>query len=202
MINLRPLKRRAALLIAALVLGGGAQAASTTQDADGNMVLGSPRAPVTVAEFASVGCPHCAYWAKTTFPAFKARFIDTGKVRFVLHEMLTGSEAMAAAGFLTARCAGPDHYFQVVEQVYARQAELAEHGSPVLQAIAKDAGLSEETFNRCLNDQAALKALVDRVSKDSEAHKVNATPTFFVGAKRLEGEQTLATLAAAIPKTR
>ena len=126
---------RRVMLSAILVGALGAAAPTppvTTIDAAGNMVLGSPSAHVTVTEYASLGCPHCAKWARTVYPAFKAKYVDTGRVRFEFHELLTGNAAMAAAGFLTARCAGKDHYFQVVDAVFLKQNELAGQGAPVL----------------------------------------------------------------------
>ena len=167
------------------------------------MALGNPRAAVTVIEYASVGCSHCAVWATTVYPAFKAKYVATGKVRFVFHEMLTGYPTVAAAGFLTARCAGPKRYFQVIDAVFARQEDIYnEKGVGILKGIAKDAGLSEGRFAACLKDEAALKALDERTQTDAAAHGVTGTPTFFVNGKKLEGEQSLADLNAAIADAR
>ena len=126
----------------------------TTADPDGVMVLGFSRARVTVTEYASVGCPHCAHWAKTVYPAFKAKYIDTGRVKFAFHEMLTGDGALAAAGFLLAHCAGAPKYFQVVDQVFAKQNEIAAQGAPALMVVAQSVGSSPKTaFNACLSDE-------------------------------------------------
>ncbi len=164
-----------------------------------DMALGNPKAPITVVEYASVGCSHCATWAREVFPAFKAKYVATGKVRFVLHEMLTGEPTLAAAGFLTARCAGPERYFQVVDAVFARQDDIIkESGHGILEGIAKDAGLDQAHFMACLTDEAALQALDERTRKDAHDHGVTGTPTFFVGSRKLEGEQSLAELDAAI----
>ena len=162
------------------------------------MVLGYPRAKVTVTEYASVGCPHCAHWARTVYPAFKTKYIDTGRVRFAFHEMLTGDGSLAAAGFLLARCAGTDKYFQVVDQVFARQMEIAQHGAPPLKAIGEAAGVGEDRFKTCLSDNAALKTLGDRTDADAKAHDVQGTPTFFVNGVRMTGDAVLADFDAAI----
>lgn len=197
---------RRAITIGALgfVLTGAAPAVSppTTTDADGVMVLGFPRAKVTVTEYASVGCPHCAHWAKTTYPAFKAKYIDTGRVKFAFHEMLTGDGALAAAGFLVAHCAGAPKYFQVVDAVFAQQNEIEAHGAPALLAIARAAGMSEDQFKACIGDEAALKALGARTEADALAHKVNGTPTFFVDGVRLTPDETLPSFDAAIARAR
>lgn len=174
----------------------------TTSDPDGVMVLGFPRARVTVTEYASVGCPHCAHWAKTVYPAFKAKYIDTGRVKFAFHEMLTGDGALAAAGFMLAHCAGTPKYFQVVDEVFAKQNEIAAQGAPALLAIARAAGMSEDRFKACLSDDAALKALGERTEADATAHHVQGTPTFFVDGVRLTPDETLPSFDAAIARAR
>lgn len=178
-------------------MAGGAQAGSAP--AAPNMALGNPKARVTVIEYASVGCSHCAVWAREVFPAFKAKYIATGKARFEFHEMLTGEPTLAAAGFLTARCVDPSRYFQVIDAVFARQDDIIkEQGLGILTDIAKDAGLGGDRFTACLKDEAALNALDDRTKRDAKDHGVRGTPTFFVGGKKLEGEQSLSQLDAAI----
>jgi protein-disulfide isomerase len=164
------------------------------------MSLGNPHAPVTVVEYASVGCPHCAKWANDVFPEFRSHYIDTGKVRFEFHEMLTGNPALAAAGFLLARCAGPKMYFQVVDDVFARQDEIGDKGVEVLKQIGEHAGVSRDQFGACLQDREALDALQKRTQDDAQAHGVTGTPTFFVAGERLNGEQTLEALGAAIDR--
>jgi protein-disulfide isomerase len=188
--------------LSALVMAAAPAAPPTTTDPDGVMVLGFPRAPVTVTEYASVGCPHCAHWATTVYPAFKAKYIDTGRVKFAFHEMLTGDGALAAAGFLIAHCADPDKYFQVVDQIFDKQNEIAAHGAPALLAVAQAAGVSEDRFKACLSDDAALKALSERTEADATLHHVLGTPTFFIDGVRLEGDETLSSFDAAIARAR
>jgi len=166
------------------------------------MSLGNPGAPVTVIEYASVGCPHCAVWANEVFPEFRAKYVDTGKVRFVFREMLTGNGTLAAAGVMIARCAAPDKYFQVVDDVFASQAELARDGIEALARIAARAGVTRERFDACLQDRAALAALETRTDTDAAAHGVTGTPTFFVGGQKLDGEQSLEALGAAIARAK
>jgi protein-disulfide isomerase len=180
----------------------GARAQSALGPSPGEMSLGNPGAPVTVIEYASVGCPHCAAWANDVFPEFRAKYVDTGKVRFVFREMLTGNATLAAAGFLIARCAAPDKYFQVVDDVFASQAELARDGIEALARIAARAGVTRERFDACLQDRAALAALETRTDTDAAAHGVTGTPTFFVGGQKLDGEQSLEALGAAIARAK
>ena len=199
--------RRAGLCaLAAALIAVGLPAASSTAPAPPPAVevmsLGNPRAPVTVVEYASVGCPHCATWANEVFPAFRTKYIDTGQVRFEFHEMLTGNPALAAAGFLTARCASPAKYFQVVDDVFAGQAEIGRTGIDALEKIGEHAGLTRDQFTACLQDRVALAALSERTFNDAKAHGVTGTPTFFVGGQKLDGEQTLEALDAAIAHAR
>jgi protein-disulfide isomerase len=186
----------AAGLVLALATGG-ANAASP-----GEMAMGDPHAPVTVIEYASVGCPHCAVWANDVFPEFRRKYIDTGKVRFVFREMLTGNPELAALGFLTARCVAPDKYFQVVDDVFARQVDIGKNGIDVLADIAAHAGLNRDRFDACVTDGTALAALNARTLDDAKAHGVTGTPTFFVGDQKLDGEQSLEDLDAAIARAR
>ncbi len=194
------LARLMAVGLMTMALAGGAQASAITASSPGEMSLGDPRAPVTVIEYASVGCPHCAVWANEVFPVFRAKYVDTGKVRFVFREMLTGNGALAAAGFLTARCAAPDRYFQVVDDVFAQQMAIGQEGVEALVRIAAHAGVTRERFEACLKDEAALRALNDRTLADAKANGITGTPTFFVGDQRLDGEQSLEDLDAAIAK--
>jgi protein-disulfide isomerase len=164
------------------------------------MSLGNPAAPVTVIEYASLGCSHCAVWAHDVFPEFKRRYIDSGRVRFVLREMLTGDSAVAAAGFLTARCAGPAHYFQVVEDLFDSQPRMQRDGDdlPSLLDAAARAGLSRDQVSACLSDHAALTALEARADAYAQHDHVDGTPAFEVAGRRFPGETSLATLAVAI----
>ena len=167
------------------------------------MSLGKAAAPVTVVEYASLGCPHCAVWSREVFPEFKRRYIDSGRVRFVLREMLTGDSAVAAAGFLTARCAGPAHYFQVVEELFADEPRMERDGDdlPSLLDAAARAGLSRSQVANCLSDHAALAALQARTDANAKLD-AEGTPAFDIAGKRFSGETSRATLAAAIDAAR
>jgi len=165
-----------------------------------DMSLGNPNAKVLVAEYASVGCPHCAAFNNDVFPAFKKKYIDTGKVNYVFHEMLVGQGAelaMAEAGFLLARCAGKDKYFAVNDEIFHQQPAIEANPREGLLRIAQSAGMNEAQFNACINDQAGLKALQARVEKAAKAG-FDETPTFVINGKKLVGEQPLAELDKAI----
>lgn len=165
-----------------------------------DMSEGSLRAPVTVIEYGSAACSHCAAWTKDVYPAFKAKYIDTGKVRYVFREALTAPQEVAAAGFMLARCAGKEKYFSVLDQVFHAQDEIfrtRDLRTPLL-AVATRAGMTEQQFMACMTDQNALNALNARVQKWETTAKYTVTPTFDINGKRYEGGQSLAQLDAAI----
>lgn len=186
----------ASLALVACSKGGG----GPTGPADGDMSMGNPSAKVKVVEYASASCPHCARFNNDVFPQFKAKYIDTGKAYYTFKEYLTPPENVAAAGFLTARCAGKDKYFTVLDAIYRQQQEMFQSGDfrGGLMRIAESAGVSEAQFNACLNDEAAMKALNERVTRAVQQDKVTGTPTFFFNGKKVaEGEVTEAQLDAA-----
>jgi len=164
--------------------------------------LGSPKAPVTVIEYASVGCPHCAVWANAIFPKFKTTYLDTGKARFELHEMLTGDVDLAVAGFLLADCAPGDRYFQIIDAIFADQTAIAQGGGEALFKVAQAAGLTRAKFEACLTDETALRSLYERTDRDAREHGVEATPTFIIGDQKISGDISLETLGAAIGRAR
>jgi protein-disulfide isomerase len=185
------------LLAAACSKGGGASGALPD-----DMTLGNPAAKVTVAEYASVGCPICGRWYREIWPSFKAKYVDTGKINFVSKEMLVGGGAeiaVAANGFLLARCAGKDKYFAVTDAIYKSQEEAFNDPRGVLLAIAKSVGMTEDQFAKCVEDKAAIQALNDRVDRHNKKDGVDSTPTFVINGQKLEpGYHTLEDLDAAI----
>ena len=202
---MRPLTRRLLTAVALTASLGaltacGAQGTKVTAD---DMTLGNAAAKVTVVEYASVACPHCAKWNDEVFPAFKAKYIDTGKVVYVAREALTGEPRLANAGAMLARCAGKDKYFQVTDAIYHAQASIFQTGDirGELLTIAQAAGMSEDQFNACLTDEKAAKS-AERIEKQMKADKIEGTPTFIVNGKKVGGESggevTLAQLDAAI----
>jgi protein-disulfide isomerase len=166
-----------------------------------DMSLGDPKAKVTVIEYASVGCPVCARWQSEVYPAFKTKYIDTGKVHYVFREMLVGNGAevaVASGGFLLGRCAGKDKYFAVNDAVFASQPGVFEAPRETLLSIARSMGMTEDQFNKCVSNEPALLALNKRVETNAK-QGVNSTPTFVVNGKQLEpGYTTLDVLDAAI----
>jgi len=164
---------------------------------EGDVVLGSDKAPVTVIEYASMTCPHCAHFSTTTFPELQKRYIDTGKVRFIFREFPL--DALAAAGFMLARCAGNDKFMPIVETLFAKQPEwMVQQPIEPLRTIAKQFGFTEQSFDQCLANQKVLDSIQDVRDRAASKLGVNSTPTFFVNGKRLVGDQSIDALAKAI----
>lgn len=181
--------------------GHSGSGAVTTDD----MSLGNPTAKVTVVEYASVGCPVCAKWNSDIYPAFKTKYIDTGRIHYVFREMLVGGpdeQTLGASGFLLARCAGKDKYFPVIDAVFHAQPDIYDQHEPARDAllkIAQSVGMSESQFDTCLNDSNALLALNQRSDDHAKKDNIDATPTFVINGKALEpGYHPLTDLDAAI----
>lgn len=178
-------RRSIALGAAAMLVAGAAGAAPTALPDD--MSLGNPKAKVQVIEYASLSCPHCAHFNETIFAPFKAKWVDTGKVRYTLKEMLTPPQQVAAAGFLMARCAGPAKYFKVVDEVFRSQPRW-ENGKikAVFLEIGAANGLNEAQFNACLTDEKGQDALNARAQRAAQVDGVNSTPTLFINGKQID----------------
>jgi protein-disulfide isomerase len=163
----------------------------------GDRSLGKDDAPVTVIEYASMTCPHCARFHETVYPELKKRYVDTGKVRYIFREFPL--DPLAAGAAMLARCADKEKYFPLVETLFQLQRQWAvEKPIPQLLAIAKQAGFSEQSFNACLSDQKMLDAMQTEVKRASEKFKVNSTPTLFVNGQMLRGGTSMEDLAKVI----
>jgi len=157
----------------------------------GDMSLGDEKAPVTIIEYASMTCPHCANFHEVTYPELKKKYIDTGKVRFIFREFPL--DQLAAAAFMLARCGGKERYFPMVETLFQQQRSWAvSRPLQPLMAISKQAGLSEAGFNECLKNQQVLDGIEDVRKRAEQKFNVQSTPTFFVNGKQLRGAATLA----------
>lgn len=150
----------------------------------GNIGLGADEgAAVTVVEYASVTCSACAAWQTEVWPQFKARYVDNKKVRYVLHEFPTPPQDIAVAGFLVARCAGEDSYFDVVDKIMKAQPEMATSAPrTVLLRIAQEHGMDEVGFKNCISDPEAVAAMGTRIQQ-AQAVGVTGTPTFMVNGE-------------------
>lgn len=151
-----------------------------------DMTLGDPDAPVTVIEYASVTCPHCAHFYEDVFPALKEKYIDTGKVKFVFREFPTSPANLSVAGSMIARCAadkgGTDAYFTVVDTLFTTQKTwiFGEDPRDELVKIAAKGGLSEADFDACVHREEVLNKINENVESGRNKYGVNSTPSFIV----------------------
>jgi protein-disulfide isomerase len=148
--------------------------------------MGAEGAPVTMIEYASMTCPHCAAFAVQVFPKLKEKYIDTGKVKYIMREYPL--DGLAAAAFMLARCGGPDKYYPLIETLFAQQQKWAvREPIPPLLAIAKQAGFTQQSFEACINDKAQLTKVQQMRDRGSQKFKVDSTPTFFINGERHSG---------------
>ena len=165
-----------------------------------DIVLGKADAPVTIIEYASMTCPHCAAFAKTTFPQLKAKYIDTGKVRFVFREFPL--DELAAAAAMLARCIDKENgekAIAVIDVLFASQETWAVRNPlPQLQQITKQAGMSQQAFDECLKDQTLYNNILAMRERGSKEYKVESPPTLFVNGKLQKGGASIDDLAKLI----
>jgi protein-disulfide isomerase len=154
-----------------------------------DIAMGKADAPVTIIEYASMTCPHCAAFSKTTFPQLKTKYIDTGKVRFIFREFPLDELAVAAS--MLARCidkSNGEKAVAVIEVLFNSQDKWAVRDPiPPLQQIAKQAGMSQKDFETCLADQKLYNDILAMRERGSKDYKVESTPTLFVNGKVQKG---------------
>jgi protein-disulfide isomerase len=162
-----------------------------------DMALGQPAAPITIVEYSSLTCPHCAAFAENVFPMLQSKYIDTGKVRFVSREFPLDIKAAAAS--MLARCVGNGdaiRYFDIVGQLFKQQEPLVSRTLDTLNAIGDHFGMNEAAVEACVKDQVLLDKLTADQKFAVEALKVEATPTFFINGEMLKGAMSFEELDA------
>ncbi len=160
-------------------------------------ILGKDDAPVTIVEYASMTCPHCAHFHATTLPELKTKYIETGKARLIFREF--PFDPRAEAGFMLARCSN-DNYFPMVDVLFKQQSNWAavDNAKDALLQIAKLAGFSQESFEKCLTDQKLLDDVRSVQKRAANEFKVDSTPTFFINGKTYKGALTIEEMSAII----
>jgi protein-disulfide isomerase len=191
----------AALAAVALALGALPAPAQTLSPVDllqpgplGDRQLGPDGAPVTIIEYASMTCPHCANFHKNTFPELKKRYIDTGKVRYIFREFVLNP--LDAGAVMLARCLDKDKYFDFVDVLFRKQDEwVVQRPIEPLFAIARQAGFTKETFEACLKNQEILSGIEAQRNRAAERFGVNSTPTLIINGKVVRGSLSIDELA-------
>ncbi len=162
-----------------------ANAAETAEVKD--MVIGAEDAPVTIIEYASFTCPHCATFHENTFSKIKANYIDSGKVRFIYREVYFDRPGLWAG--MVARCGGDMRYFGIVDMLFEKQRDWISGGEPAkivasLRKIGLTSGLSNEALDACLADGDHAQALVANFEKNTKADDITATPSFVINGEK------------------
>ncbi|WP_281978409.1 DsbA family protein [Pseudorhizobium flavum] len=170
------------------------------------MAIGEENAPVTIVEYMSMTCPHCATFHNNTFDEIKKNYVDTGKVRFIIREF--PFDPRAAAAFMLARCnptkpeeaSTPAQYFPMVSMLMKQQEAWAgaQDGRAALLQMSKLAGFSQETFQACLTNQKLLDDVNATMKRGADEFGVNSTPTFLINGKRYAGAMSVESMSALI----
>jgi protein-disulfide isomerase len=163
------------------------------------LAIGPEDAKVTIVEYASMTCPHCAHFHNEIFQGLKDKYVQTGKVRFVFREFPLDN--LAAAASMLARCAGDDKTLPMISVLFAKIEDWAfvrSNPVPALFEIAKQAGFTKESFEKCLKDQAMLDKILAQRERASKEFGVSSTPTFFINGTKLAGAPTLESFSKAI----
>lgn len=186
--------RKIWLALAAFALLGGmsvaaspAHALETPQVKPDDRVLGKADAPITIFEFFSLTCPHCAEFEEATYPKVKAEWVDTGKAKIVYRDYPLDQNALKAA--MVARCAPPERYAAFVEVLFKQQTVWGVQRDPTdaLKKIAALGGIGADAFDKCINDQDLSKQIVAEEYEAQKKYGVDSTPTFFVNGKKVVG---------------
>jgi protein-disulfide isomerase len=187
-----------AVLLLALLVSVRAASAAPVDEMLAERALGDEAAPVTIVEYSSLTCPHCAAFHRETLPQIKEAYIDSGKARLVYRDFPLGGAAMAAA--LIARCVEPSRYFGFIDILYRGQETWAASTKPLddLKQLSRFAGLSEADFNACLENRALLQGIQGQASLAQKEAGVESTPTFFVNERKITGAQGFEAFKAAI----
>lgn len=166
----------------------------------GEKFLGKEDAPVTIIEYASLTCGHCANFHKTTLPEIKKQYIDTGKVRMIFREFPL--DPVAAAGFMLARCAPEEKYFDVMDALFADQRAWAFTNDPynAMLNFSKQLGFTQESFEACLTNQSLLDGVNAVRDKGGNEFKVDSTPTFFINGEKVSGALSFEEMSKIIDK--
>ena len=153
-----------------------------------DMAIGSPDAPVTIIEYSSMTCSHCALFEQNTLPMIKSRYIDTGQVRFVFREYPIDNNAFGAS--MMARCIANDNagrYFGAVDSLFRQEDQLVNNAMNTLRWVGSQSGMSDSEINNCLNNQDLYQKLVADRKIAMELVNVDAAPTFFVNGRKYTG---------------
>lgn len=176
-----------AIAIAAIGLAMGAAQAADTYPID--QVLGKADAPVTIIEYASTTCGHCANLHRSVMPKLKAEWIDTGKAKLIYRDFPTAPAALSIGASMIAHCSGPDRYFGVLGMIFDRQDGWSGSSNPLdsLKKLVRLAGMTGEDVDQCLTRQDLADAIQARAADGHKQQKIESTPTLIIGDAKISG---------------
>jgi protein-disulfide isomerase len=182
--------------LVALAAPGAAQPVPSLPEA----AVGRDDAPVTVVEYSSLGCSHCAAFHAEVLPQLKTRYVDTGKVRWVARDFPLGQ--LQLAGAVAARCAGPQGYLSLMEVLFRTQERWMTSADPIgeLEKMMRQTGVGKARFDACLQDRALIEGIMAHAQEVQKSKLVTATPTFVVNGERIVGMTAVEDFAAIIDR--
>lgn len=161
-------------------------------------ILGDPEAPVTIVEYSSMTCPHCATFHNETLPLIVEEYIDTGKAKLIFRDFPFGPLATAAA--MVSRCVDENSYQGFLTVLFRSQAQWSASEAPAadLERMARFAGLSKADFDACIRNQELLAGIEQKAAEAGEEHGIQSTPTFFINGRKISGAAPFETFKAEI----
>lgn len=164
----------------------------------GDRVLGKADAPVTLIEYASATCPHCAEFHETLLPQIKSEYVDTGKVKFIFREFPLDNNALAV--FMLVRCLPEDKFFATTDIIFKRQQLWAKAPNPGVEVtkIMTEMGMDKATFEACLKKEDLAKTLVEYSKKSAKDFDIKGTPALFVNGEYVDGHKDMTDVKKAL----
>lgn len=163
-------------------------------------VMGNENATATLLEYASMTCPHCKAFHETIMPSIKKKYIDTGKVKYIMRPFPFEGDRRGEAAFMLAKCAPSNKYYSMIDALFSSQQVWGKTGNPVpeMLRITKLSGMSEKEFNSCINDQELLKKITTGRNLAARKFAVRSTPTVFINNQRYTKPKTVKDLSDAL----
>ena len=164
-------------------------------------ILGKVNAPITMVEYASLTCPHCAEFHTLTLPLIKKEFIETGKVRLIYRDFPL--DQVALTGSMIAHCAGKDRYFAFIQTMFAQQKQWSNDPQPIkaLAQIARLGGMTKDKFEKCIKDKNVADAILQKRLDGDKQYKINSVPTILINGKRYSGGLTIQEFRSIVKRT-
>lgn len=186
-----------ALFVALMIATGAGAAPLSTEEALAERVLGDADAPITIIEYASLTCPHCANFHRDTLPKLKSEWLDTGKAKLVYRDFPTAPAGPSYAASMIARCAPKDRYFTFLDAFFRTQETWVSSPDPrgALAQMARLGGLSEADFNQCMENEALLTGIRQRAQEGGTEFGVQSTPSLVINGRLYPGNRSYDDLA-------